>query len=588
MKIRSIASATFLMVIVTLFSGPALFAQESLVLRAIEDELQRTVKSLKLGKEKPPYYVAYRVDDEERTNLSARFGALVDDDLRRERKLYIDLRIGDYEFDNSNFVPMAGYGFRLGLRESFTSLPLDDDYDAIRQKIWLATDERYKEAIDNLSKKKSTIEHRAITEKIPDFSKSTPYVMIEPPKKVRLDREAWQRKIKEISNLFRQFPKIQSSNVIFTVKSLTRYFVDSEGSKQVTNYSIAGIEVYANTQTKDGANLRNLVSFYAPTPEELPPLEAIVSRVKAMAETLSIYTELKGENEYSGPVLFDGLSSCQLFYQILGKGVSDVAKPLYEQERIGEIYEEKTGFLSGRLDKPVLPDYLSVEDDPTLTTFAGRPLIGGYRVDDQGVKAERIELVKNGKLVNLPMSRKPTKELKKSNGHGRFFMGMVRNFVSNLIVRSEKTTEDLEKGLIALCKENGLEYGIVIKELMPSLPKTNEEMVEEIYSYFGGGKLETPLLDAPFIAYKLYTNGKKELIKGLKFEGVTPSVLREIVAVGVGTNGYNTLVKEKFGDGYLPISVVAPPVIIGKMVLTAKEEKTRKQPYLPHPYFGKR
>ena len=197
-------------------------------------------------------------------------------------------------------------------------------------------------------------------------------------------------------------------------------------------------------------------------------------------------------------------------------------------------------------------------------------------------------MVKAGKLVSLPMSRRPLKEIKKSNGHGRFLNGMARGYISNLIVKSDKTAEDLSKDLIALCKEEKLDYGIVITQLSPLMPKTSEEMEEEIYSYFGGAKPEAAMLNAPFIAYKLYPDGKKELIKGLKFEAITPAVLKEIVATGSQATVYNTLVRGRFGgDSNLPVSVVAPSVIVGKMVLTSKEEKPKKRPFLTHPFFGK-
>ncbi len=567
---------------------PMLYAEESPILRAMQDELQRTVKNLKLEKEKPPYYVAYRIDDITDITIVARFGAIVEDNSEHNRNLYVDLRVGNYNFDNSNFVPSSGYEFRFGSMENATRLPLEDDYDAIRQKIWLATDAAYKEAIDLLAKKKSVVEHKALSETIPDFTQITPYQEIEEIKRIKIDCDCWRKSVKEISNLFRNYPKIQTSRVIFRALSLTRYFIDSEGNKQVTNNSLTYVEAYANTQNKAGANLADFVGFYAHNPEELPKLNAIIEKVKAMAETLSLYTEVKEEKEYTGPVLFLAPASGQLFYQILGKGVSDTRKPLYEQEEMEKVLEENTGFLAGRLNKSILPDYFTVYDDPTIANYEDKPLIGNYSFDDQGVKPERIELVKNGKLVTLPMSRKPIKEIKKSNGHGRFYNRMVRNYISNLIVQSEKTGDDLEKELIRLCQENGLEYGIVVTKLLPSLPKTAEELEEEIYSYFTGGRPEAPMLNPTFVAYKLYPDGHKELIKSLKFEGIAPQILKDISAVSKEMNVYNTLIRERFGgDAYLPISVVAPSVIISKMTLTSKEEKTKKQPYLSHPYFGK-
>jgi predicted Zn-dependent protease len=563
-----------------------LYGQESPILQALQDELLRTTKNLKLQKEKPPYYVAYRIDDKEDITITARFGAIVEDHSERTRNLYIDLRVGNYDFDNSNFV--AGERSQFTGEENFTPLPLDDDYDAIRQKIWLATDAEYKAAIDLLAKKKSVVEHKALTETIPDFSRSSAYQKIEEIQKIKIDCDCWRKRVKEISNLFRNYPKLQTAKVVFRFSHLVRYFIDSEGNKQVTNHFLTYIETYARTQNQAGANLFDLVGFYAQKPFELPELSFMIDKVKAMAETLSLYTEVKEEKEYTGPVMFAGKASCQLFYQIFGKGVSDTRKPLYEQEPMEKIFEENTGFLVGKLNKSILPDYITIYDDPTAIDYQGAPLIGGYSVDDQGVKAENIELVKAGKLVTLPMSKKPLKEIKQSNGHGRFYNGVARNYISNLIVKSDKTTDDLEKELINLCKEKDLDYGIVISAFSPSIPKTIEEMEEEIYSYFGGGKPETPMLVPTFVAYKLYTDGRKELIKGLKFEGITPQVLKDIVAVGKDFTVYNTLLRERFGsDSYLPISVVAPSVIIEKMVLTSKEEKTKKQPYLTHPYFAK-
>lgn len=576
----------FIAIFFLVFVSPMLLAFESPIQKAMQDELQRTVKNLKLGKDKPPYYVAYRIDDIENITITARFGAIVEDNSEHNRNLYIDLRVGDYNFDNSNFVPGSGYEF--GSMENVTRLPLDDDYDAIRQKIWLATDATYKEAIDVLSKKKSAIEHKALSETIPDFTKFTPDQKIEEIQKIKIDCDCWRKSVKEISNLFRNYPKIQTSRVIFRALTKTRYFIDSEGNQQVTNSLLTYLEAYARTQNKAGANLSDFVGFYAHRPDELPKLSVILDRVKAMAETLSLYTEVKEEKEYTGPVMFEGKASCQFFYQILGKGLSDARKPLYEQEQLEKILEDNTGFLSGKLNKSILPDYFTVDDDPTIRNYQGIPLIGGYSFDDQGVKAEKLALVRTGKLVTLPMSRKPLKEIKKSNGHGRFYDGMVRSYISNLIVQSDKTTDDLEKELINLCKENDLDYGIVITALTPTLPKTIEELEEEIYSYFGGGKPETPMLNPAFAAYKLYTDGRKELIKGLRFEGITPQVLKDIVAVGKGMNVENILLRERFGgDSYLGVSIVAPSVIIEKMILTSKTEKTKKQPYLSHPYFGK-
>jgi len=560
--------------------------EQSPVFQAMQDELQRTVSKLKLEKEKPPYYVAYGIIDEEKTTVRGQFGAIITDHTEHNRYLYIDLRVGNYDFDNSNFVSSPDYEY--GMSGDITELPLDDDYDAIRQKIWLATDEQYKSAVDEMAKKKSTIEHKQMKDTIPDFSKVTPYQNFDEIKKTTFDKNFWRENIKTISNTFKTYSKLQTSKVDFLSRTRTIYFIDSDGNKFVKNNASTSLEAVANTQNKEGVGLSNYVGFYTHTPEELPNINVIVDRVKGMADTLSLYTQIPEENEYSGPVMFTSLASPQLFYEIIGKGVTDVRKPMYEEEQMSEMLDEKTGFLAGKFEKDVLPKDFSVSDDPSLTNWNGTALIGNYTVDDQGVKADKIELVKAGKLINLPMSRMPTKEIKKSNGHGRYFGGKVKNSISNLIISSDKTTDNLENEFINLLKAKELDYGIVITQLAFQIPKSREEMMDEFSFFFGGSKSETPLISAPLITYKLYTDGKKELISGLKFDAVAPMVLKDIVFTGIDQTVYNFFLKERFGDAHLPISIIAPSVIIDKMILASKEGKAKKQPYLTHPYFEKK
>lgn len=573
-----------------------LFAQGSLLLakdvespifQAMQDEMKRTTEKLKLQKEKPPYYVSYKIVDERNIGITGEFGAIVNNNNDHNRYLVVDLRVGSYDFDNTNFVESPQYSYSFGPSGGTENLPLDDDYDAIRQKIWLATDEKYKTAVDALAKKKSAIEHKQIKDTIADFSRVTPFISLEDVKKITVDRNLWQTDIKTISNAFRNYPKIQTSNANFICRSAIVYFLDSDGNKYIKNDFNSYVEVFANTQTSDGINLTDFVGFYGHTPDELPQMSSMVTRVNAMADTLSLLTTATEEKDYTGPVMFTSIASSELFFEILGKGLSDTRKPIYEEEEMAQMLQEQTGFLADKIDKQVLPKSFLVTDDPTLTSYNGTSLYGNYGIDDQGVKAEKIDLVKAGKLITLPMSRTPTKEIKKSNGHGRYIGGQIRNAITNLIVTSDKTTDDLETEFINLLKQKDLEYGIVVTQLAFQIPKGREEMMDEFAMFFGGSRPETPLISEPLIAYRLYQNGKKELIRGLKFDAVTPMILKDIVAAGKDETVDNFIYKERFTGSNLPISVIAPSVLIDKMVMTSKEAKAKKQPYLNHPYFGK-
>lgn len=555
--------------------------------KAMEDEMKRNIENLKLEKENPPYFISYRVVETERFNIISSFGAIVKEDIKNERLLFIDLRVGNYEFDNSNFVSMTEV---YGNPRIVVRLPLEDNYDSIRHAIWLATDELYKGAIDTLAKKKSVMEHREIKDKIPDFTKSTPFQFSEEISKIKIDRKVWRDNLKKLSSLFRNYPKLLSSKIVLTSLSKVQYYIDSDGNKNIRNDPMISVEVYLNSMTEDGWKLKDYLAFHASSPDELPSFNEMESKIKGMAEEINLVSEASIEKEYSGPVLLLNPASCEFFYYTLAKGISDSRKPVYEQEMLKEIREENRGFLSSRFEKMVMPSSFNAWCDPSQSKWKNFPLIGRMSVDDQGVKSERINVIKNGKLVDFPMGRTPIKEKSGSNGHGRYINGNIVGFVSNLIITSDKTTETIENDFLELIKEKGLEYGLVIKKLSPPIPPTYEELIEERLFTMGKKK---EILPAPLISFKLFPDGRKEYIRGLKFEGVTPTILQDIVLAGKEEGVFNLLVRDSFQEllerivlgSPLPISIVAPPIVIDKMVLTFSEEKAEKKPYMKNPFF---
>jgi predicted Zn-dependent protease len=555
------------------------FAEPTATFKAMQDELQRTVSRLKLPKEKSPYYVSYRIIDDEKTVITGSFGAIDNEDVNKKRYLIVDLRVGDFNFDNSNFAEAPGFSYSGG--DNIFSLPLDDDYDLIRHEIWLATDQMYKSAIDVLSKKKSTLENKQVKEFIPDFSKNGFFFNISDPKTINIDKNLWKENLRVLTSLAKDYPRIKSVNASFIADARNEYFYDSNASKYLKNNFVTKVEITASTQNKDGIGLSNAIDFSGRLPEDLPDITAITSRTKAMLDTLDLYSSLAEGEEYSGPVLFTGEASPQFFFELLGKGISDARKPLYAEVDIDEGSGENTGFLAGKINKNVLPKSFSVEDDPLLKEYDKKILAGNYSVDDQGVKPEKIEIVRAGKLINVPMSRTPTKEFKKTNGHGRYISGQIRSCISNLIVKSTKTSDDLEKELIALVNNKELDYGIVVSRLAFQVPSVSDEFA------FIGSSGKT-LLSDPLIAYKLYPDGKKELIRGLKFEGLTPMVLRDIILSSKNQTVYNLLYDDQTSESFLPISIIAPSIIVERMTLGTKEGKAKKPPYLKHPYFAEK
>ena len=575
---RRVFKLAFLVLLLLSFTVEA---KESVLLKAMEDELNRTIENLWMEEMARPYYVAYKVKESEELIVEASFGAITASDYSKERNLIIDLRVGNYEFDNSNFVAGTWYSFTFG-PEDVVTLPMEDDYQAIRYKTWLSTDKRYKRELENLSKKHATVENRLIKDRQDDFTKVKPTVYEEPLMKLEVTQKELENLLAELSKVFRDFEKIQMSKLKLKTGITYRYFVDSEGSKHICNEPVTYLEVYARIQSDDGEELKDMIGFYGRTINDLPDKGMLHTRIVEFATDFSNTQSVIKSEEYVGPVLFTGDACGQLFYEMIGKGLSNPRPPLYESEQSEKMSLSDEGFLVEKLGRSVLPQSFSVYDDPTITEWETTPLIGSFQVDEQGVIAQKVDLIKSGKVASFLMSRVPTKDIKETNGHARSLGDPPVGRVANLIIENAKANKDVKEEFIELLKDVELEYGIVVTRLKGNMPKDADEMSSFFFSFMGGEKKK--LLSEPMCGYRLYIDGHTEPIRGLKFEGVIYKTLRDIV-LSSEEKVVNSFIRRGLFAGELPISIVAPSVVIEEMELIQAGAKPKKLPIVPHPYF---
>ncbi len=554
---------------------------------ALTDELNRNIYLLQIENQPKPYYIAYRVRDTKGIEIKAEFGGLLHNQTYHERKLDVDLRVGSYDLDNSNFACQVTSSNTIDFDQ--TNLPLENDYDAIRNAVWLVTDGTYKKALERLSRKKATIQNQPQKDRPADFSAVPPCTNIEPIATLDLDVEYWQNSIIELSALFKQFPKIQESSVRFVIQADNQYFLDNECNRSRHSRTLAGIEVIANTQALDGDPLEDILTIYAAQANDLPLLNTMKQMITAMAETLSLLCMVKKEEEYSGPVLFTAQAAAELVFQILGKGISDPKPPLFENEILARNGANKgMGHLVNRFGRKVMPEFFNVWDDPNIKTRQGKTLIGGFSIDDQGVKSQKVDIVTAGKLVGLMTSRTPTKKNKESNGHARFrderysrrYIGMI----GNLVVETEEaiSIEALKEKALMICREYGIAHALIISRLTPTRTLTTKERYMRWFSR--GSPTETDLLSAPVFACKLDTLGKVSLIRGIQFSSVTTRVLRDIIAAGDQEYVYNFIYYDDEGNDY-PLSVMTPALLVEEIDFTPKDTKPSHLPIYAHPYF---
>jgi predicted Zn-dependent protease len=549
---------------------------------AMRDELDRTIRELTMEDMPSPYYISYRVEDEWSTTVDGWFGAVASSDHSHSRTLYVNLRVGSPELDNSNFASGSYLGFGPGLDDA--PLPTDDDYDALRNAIWLATDVAYKDALELLSRKKALLEDRLGDEELPDFVQVPSTIHHEPLEKPLARREQAEALVSELSGVFREFETIQYSTVRLTARLRQRHFMDSDGSTHIASTPHACLKVYAYAQASDGEEIRDWITLTTRSVEDLPPMIVLRQRVADFArQVCETQAAPKATEDYVGPVLLKGVASPQVFYEVIGRGVSDPRRPLLDDEGLEESYTPVAGFLAGKLGRKLLPQFFSAYDDPTMDEWEAAPLVGTFPVDEQGVAALRVPLVESGRLVGLLMNRAPTKEVPSPNGHARSLDGAPVGLIGNLVMTSDETEEDLEGVFRQLLEPEGLEYGMVIERLGGELPP---EQKWHLSLALVGREWGVPeeLLSEPLYAYRLYADGRTEVVRGLAFEDVTYRMLRDIVVAGSVPVVHNIILEGHFGREQ-PATVIAPEVIIDEVALKVAHPQPLKLPVVPHPYF---
>jgi len=592
-KVRRFAPAGAVLIISLLLAIAAASGQQAetdAVLKAMQDELARSVAQLQLKDLEKPYFIEYAVVEDESFSASATFGALVRSNRNRNRALQVQVRVGGYDFDNTDFISSSA----LFSPTSFpTTVSVEDDYNALRRDLWLTTDAAYKQAVEQLARKRAFVQNKVEEEKVPDFSREQAAATLAPRQQLQIDQARWEKQLREWSNIFRQFPAVQESSVTLRVQLTHKYLLNSEGTKTRQPAPLVSLEARAATQAPDGMRLRHSIPFYARSLDQLPPAQEIARAIRQMAEELTgLRTAPVLESNYSGPVLFISQASAEMFAQLLAPQLSGQRPPLAEQQQFAAMMGATKSELADRLNRPVLPSFISVFDDPAQQANGNQPLIGAYQADDQGVPARRVSLIEQGTLKGLLMSRRPRKEMAQSNGHGRAAsLGSASAQIGNLFVQASggKSEAELKQELIKMCKSQNLPFGILIKTI--SAPGSAGRDGSEGLIIISSDGPRREALSAPVLAFKVYAeDGREELIRGVMAGDISVRALKQITAAGSTGFVHNRLTSggSPFSlGGAIPTSVIAPSVLVEEMEFKRPSDAKQKPALLSHPYFTK-
>jgi TldD protein len=502
---------------------------------ALLTELARSTAKLKMDQVQPPYYIEYRVNDVDDFSAEAAFGAVRESQRTHIRVLRVVVRIGNNKQDSF-------YNQGVG---SASILSTDDDPIALRRQIWLLTDDAYKNAADAYAEKLSALKQfSADPNPVDDFSKAPVFSAVGNTVQLKVDEAAWRKNLQDASNLYRQYPDIQSVSASARFTAVNEYFINSEGTIVRDGRITSTVMLNGSAQAADGMRISRNPYWTEERPEELPNHEKLLQETTNMLDTIKALRDAPTVDEsYRGPVLFSPDAADDIAAQLIGGNVLGRKPPLGRPNR-------SIGAFATSYKTRVAPKFLTVVDDPTMHTFSGKNVLGSYEVDDEGVKAQPVTVIDSGVLTNYLLGRQPIRDFPSSNGHGRGGPGTApQPALGTLIVKTSEpeSPEALKQKVMQLAADAGKPYGYRVETMGPA--------------------------NSPRLLYRVYAkDGHEELVRGAVFNELDIRALRnDLISVG-----NDPLVSNRAGA--FPQTVICPSLLFDELEVKRADTSKEKLP----------
>ncbi len=532
------------------------------MLDSMKGELQRNIEQLKVPDYPPPYYIAYLMRDLESVGYLARFGTPVKREQTRQRLVYADVRVGSAEMDNTE-DPYPGMDIDYSDPIYLTWAPLQDQDLAMRRTLWMLTDREYKKSVSSYLKVKAKGIYEGKSE---DFSGSfTPAPVIDNVAKQALlpkKTDEYLERVKLLSELIDQEPMVFDSIVGFEVTRQDRYFVNSDKSRFFSSeiFYIFNVDVFARAE--DGTVLPHSLVYYARTPEQVPTAAEMKRDVEVMLAELRALAKAPLMQPFNGPTLLEGDTAGVFLHEALG----------HRLEGHRQSGGDEGGTFRGKVGEMILPAFLTLVDDPGLATFEGKGVNGYYTIDDEGVVAQKVQLVEQGRLVGFLMTRRPMDKFRASNGHARaswVSRPVARMGTLVLTAAQTKTQEQLKQRLMELARQQGKPFGIIVRRAASGATNTSSWGFQ---AFKGIARL----------VYKVdAVTGEETLVRGVELVGTPLSSLMKIDSVGEQSHLFNGYCGAE--SGWVPVSTLTPSLLMMELEFQKAPPRRENKEILPPP-----
>jgi len=531
------------------------------VLAAMQQELNRSTQNLKKTP-LAPYFLSYQLTDNRAIQVSASFGALTGSTDQNTRLLDLDLRVGDYSLDNTHPLRDSGPAMDFSDQLERQKIPLENDPDALRVALWHETERKYRSAVQRLQQVKANVQVKVEAEdRSGDFSHEGAETYFEPPAPFSFDKAAWEQKMRKFTTPFAQHKEIIENSAEVIAEVETRRYVNSDGSRIQISSPFYRIIISAAAKADDGMELPLHQTYMSFSPDKLPDDASILKDVNHMVDVLLQLVKAPLAEPYTGPAILSGRSSAVFFHEIFGHRI--------EGQR--QKNEDEAQTFKKKVNQSVLPDFLNVFSDPGLKSYGGTELVGYYPYDDEGVKAHRVPVVEKGILKNFLMSRAPIEGFDHSNGHGRRQQGFhVVARQSNLVVESSKQVprSELKKLLIEQIKSANKPYGLLFDDIEGGFTFT-QRILPNAFNV------------RPTVVYRVYPDGKEELVRGVDLIGTPLIAFSKIIAADDQVAVFNGVCGAE--SGWVPVSASSPGLLVSQIEVQRKEKSQERAPILPPP-----
>ena len=569
---------------------------KEVLVRALQDEMDRSLSELKLENEPKPYFISYSV--RETTTSSSTFVLGAHDGARsnRVRVLTVKIRVGSKMLDNTNFLVLGGNSDPAAAAGGFHVLPLTDDYDQLRRGIWVATDQAYKEAIASFSAKKSMFASQVDRDRPNDFNDEEPFTYESSAVPEVSDLHELADLARELSSVFRGRPQIFSSYAIASSSVTDVTYLDSEGNFHSYAMGLCSIRTHAETQSVTGIEIKDGTSAQAKDCSSLPELEVLKNQVGDMAEHLVVLRSAEALESYSGPVFLESKAAAEFISQALAGLLVAVPSPTSNAPQFDAQAEQMVNSFVPKVGTRVFPRSINVVNDPTLSEFDGKPLLGSYAVDSEGMPSRRTELISNGRLNALLTTRSPVGTFNRSTGSHR---RLPTPLPGSLFITAEGglSNDELKEQMLEIAESNRTDFALVIRKIANTqeIELENFEMSAVVEAARSGSIAVLPAIHV----VKIYADGSEVPVQPMVIEDFVPSHFRDIVATtGKSIHydvpvspfvGLNVLMVLAKGLGVLAgydqtvISIVTPGLLFEDLDLRNASGQKPKLPLVSHP-----